>query len=92
MPRETLPDISSRQLLAVVAVAQYRSFIAAATALRMSQPAITRIIKQVEGVLGAPLFVRSTRQVSVTEFGKEFSALAERLVNDLKINLSICAA
>lgn len=82
------PNISSRQLRAVVAVAQYRSFIAAATALKLSQPAITRIIKQVEAELGAPLFVRSTRQVSATEFGNEFAALAERLVNDLSINVA----
>jgi DNA-binding transcriptional LysR family regulator len=88
MAQEPFPDISSRQLCAVVAVAQYRSFVAAASALKMSQPAITRIIKQVEAELGAPLFVRSTRHVSVTEFGKEFAALAERLLNDLKINIA----
>ena len=88
MPQEAFPDISSRQLRAVVAVAQYRSFIAAATALKLSQPAITRIIKQVEAELGAPLFVRSTRHVSVTEFGKEFAALAERLLIDLRINVA----
>jgi DNA-binding transcriptional LysR family regulator len=82
------PNISSRQLRAVVAVAQYRSFIAAATALKLSQPAITRTIKQVEAELGALLFVRSTRQVSVTEFGREFASLAERLVNDLNINVA----
>jgi DNA-binding transcriptional LysR family regulator len=88
MPQEALPDISSRQLRAVVAVAQYRSFIAAATALKLSQPAITRIVKQVEAELGAPLFVRSTRHVSATEFGKEFAALAERLLIDLRINVA----
>jgi DNA-binding transcriptional LysR family regulator len=88
MLQEAFPDISSRQLRAVVAVAQYRSFIAAATALKLSQPAITRTIKQVEAELGAPLFVRSTRHVSATEFGKEFAALAERLLIDLRINVA----
>lgn len=88
MAQDLFPNIGSRQLRAVVAVAQYRSFIAAATALKMSQPAITRIIKQVETELGAPLFVRSTRLVSVTELGKEFAALAERLVNDLRIGVA----
>lgn len=88
MPHQALPDIGPRQLLAVVAVAQYRSFVAAATALKMSQPAITRIIKQVEAELGAPLFTRSTRHVSVTEFGKEFAAFADRLLSDLKINIA----
>jgi DNA-binding transcriptional LysR family regulator len=88
MPLEAFPDLSSRQLRAVVAVAQYRSFVAAASALKMSQPAVTRIIKQVEAELGAQLFARSTRHVSVTEFGKEFTGLAERLLNDLRINVA----
>ncbi len=88
MAKEAFPSIGSRQLRAVVAVAQYRSFVAAASALKMSQPAITRIVKQVEAELDAPLFVRSTRHVSVTEFGKEFAALAERLLNDLRINVA----
>jgi DNA-binding transcriptional LysR family regulator len=88
MAQEAFPNISSRQLRAVVAVAQYRSFIAAAAALKISQPAITRIVKQVEAELGVPLFVRTTRLVSVTEFGKEFAALAERLVNELRINVA----
>src|SRR5262250_4032864 len=79
------PDVNSRQLRSVLAVAEYRSFIAAAAFLKTSQPALTRTIKQIEGALGASLFSRSTRQVSITEAGKEFAALAERLLNDLKI-------
>jgi Bacterial regulatory helix-turn-helix protein, lysR family len=59
MPQEALPDISSRQLRAVVAVAQYRSFIAAATALKLSQPAITRIIKLAVETLQDPFELRS---------------------------------
>jgi DNA-binding transcriptional LysR family regulator len=87
MRRETCPDLSARQLGAVLAVAEYRSFVAAANALKMSQPALTRTIKQVEAELGVPLFVRSTRQVSVTDAGKEFAAHAERLLNDLRISV-----
>jgi DNA-binding transcriptional LysR family regulator len=83
----SLPEVNSRQLRAVLAVAEYRSFIAAAAFLKTSQPALTRTIKQIEGALGASLFSRSTRQVSVTEAGKEFAALAERLLNDLKIGI-----
>jgi DNA-binding transcriptional LysR family regulator len=82
-----LPDLNSRQLRAVLAVAEYRSFIAAAAALHMSQPGLTRTIKQIEGTLGVALFSRTTRQVAVTAAGKEFTALAERLLNDLKIGV-----
>ena len=87
MQASSLPDVNSRQLRAVLAVAEYRSFIAAAAFLKTSQPALTRTIKQIEGALGASLFSRSTRQVSITEAGKEFAALAERLLNDLKIGV-----
>src|SRR5262245_66550722 len=55
--------------------------------MKTSQPALTRTIKQIEAILGASLFSRSTRQVSITEAGKEFAALAERLLNDLKIGI-----
>lgn len=87
MPASALADVNSRQLRAVLAIAEYRSFIAAAASLKTSQPALTRIIKQIEGTLGVSLFSRSTRQVSITEAGKVFIALAERLLNDLKIGI-----
>jgi DNA-binding transcriptional LysR family regulator len=85
MSRHVFPDLSSRQLQAVLALAKYRSFVAAASALKISQPALTRTIKLIEIELGVPLFSRSTRQVTVTDAGKEFAALAERLLNDLRI-------
>ena len=83
----SLPEVNSRQLRAVLAVAEYRSFIAAAAFLKTSQPALTRTIKQIESTVGASLFSRSTRQVSITGAGKEFAALAGRLLNDLKIGI-----
>ena len=85
MSRHAFPDLSSRQLQAVLALAKYRSFVAAASSLKISQPALTRPIKLIEAELGVPLFSRSTRQVTVTDAGKEFAALAERLLNDLRI-------
>lgn len=85
MSRHVFPDLSSRQLQAVLALATYRSFVAAASSLKISQPALTRTIKLIEVELGVPLFSRSTRQVTVTDAGKEFAALAERLLNDLRI-------
>src|SRR4029077_8623213 len=87
MARDTLPNLSSRQLYAVLAVAEYRSFVAAASFLNLSQPALTRTIQQVEAELGVQLFSRNTRQVSITDAGKEFVGLAERLLKDLKIGV-----
>src|SRR5690349_18874056 len=88
MPKPRLPDLSARQLRAVVAVAEYRSFIAAAAEMKTSQPALSRTIGQVERILGLALFSRSTRQVSVTPAGREFVALAERLLNEMRIGLN----
>src|SRR6478672_13626943 len=83
----SFPDVTARQLRAVLAVAEYRSFIAAAAFLKTSQPALTRTIKQIEDVLGVRLFDRSTRRVEITAAGKEFVAVAERMLNDLRISV-----
>jgi DNA-binding transcriptional LysR family regulator len=88
MRATTVPDLSARQLHAVLAVAEYNSFIAAAAYLKTSQPALSRTIKRVEEVLGVRLFDRSTRRVEITAAGKEFVAVAERMLNDLQISVS----
>lgn len=81
------PDLTSRQLQTILALAEYGSFIAAASLLKTSQPAVTRTVKHVEDVLGIKLFDRSTRSVQITAAGKEFVAVAARMLNDLQITL-----
>ena len=85
--RGTSPDIGSRQLEAVLALAEYGSFVAAAARLRLSQPALTRMVKQLEAELGVRLFDRSTRHVEITAAGRAFAAVAERMLNDLGITV-----
>jgi len=80
-------DLSTAQLRAVLAVAEHRSFIAAAASLHLSQPALTRTIKRVERAIGVELFSRTTRQVSITAAGAEFASMAERLLNDMRISV-----
>jgi DNA-binding transcriptional LysR family regulator len=87
MRRASLPDVSARQLEAVLALVEYGSFIAAAAYLRLSQPALTRIVKRLEASLGVRLFERSTRRVQVTAAGREFAAVAERMLADLGITV-----
>jgi DNA-binding transcriptional LysR family regulator len=79
------PDLGARQLAAVLAVAEHGSFVAAAAVLKTSQPALTRTIRRVEDVLGVGLFERTTRRVRLTRAGREFVAVAERILNDLRI-------
>jgi Bacterial regulatory helix-turn-helix protein, lysR family len=66
MDLSNIPDLGSRQLLAVLAIADYGSFIAAAAFLKTSQPALTRTIKRIEDVLDVRLFERTTRRVQLT--------------------------
>ena len=87
MRANQIPDISARQLAAVLAVAENRSFVAAAAQLHISQPALTRVIRRVEDVLGVRLFERTTRTVRLTEAGREFTAVARRISTDLRLTV-----
>jgi DNA-binding transcriptional LysR family regulator len=82
------PDLSVRELLSVCSVARSGSFMAAALALEVSQPALTRSVQRVEQVLGLELFRRTTRKVEITLAGTEFVAAAERVLGDLRISFA----
>jgi DNA-binding transcriptional LysR family regulator len=68
-------DIDTRLLRYFVAVAEEGSLTRAADRLFVSQPALTKQIKQLEALLGTRLFTRSRAGMSLTEPGL---ALAER--------------
>jgi LysR family carnitine catabolism transcriptional activator len=78
-----VPDLSTRHLTAIVALARSGKFVAAAADLGISQPSLSRIIQQAERELGAVLFVRATRRVSQTAAGREFVPVAERMLGEL---------
>jgi DNA-binding transcriptional LysR family regulator len=82
-----VPDIRSRELLTVVALAEYGSFVAAAAHLKTSQPALTRTVKRIERILGVTLFARNTRHVEITAAGREFVAVADRVLTDLQLTV-----
>jgi len=79
------PNLSVKHLRAIVALARFGSFIAAASFLRISQPGLSRIIQQAEEMLGVALFTRGTRSVQQTAAGSEFVQIAERLLNELQL-------
>ncbi|MEU4578353.1 LysR family transcriptional regulator [Nonomuraea sp. NPDC023979] len=68
-------DVDTRLLRYFVAVAEEGSLTRASARLYVSQPALTKQIKQLEALLGAELFHRSRAGMSLTEAGL---ALAER--------------
>ena len=80
-------DLSIRHLRALVAVAEYRNFAAAATDLGISQPTLTRTVRKAEDMLGVTLFTRTTRRVALTAAGREFMPMAERLLSDLGLGI-----
>ena len=66
-----------------VAVAELGSFHAAADALHLSQPALTRRIQKLEATLGVQLIDRDTRQLRLSSVGREFFFKAKRVLDDL---------
>ena len=59
-----------RHLRAFVTVAEERSFTRASQRLHLSQPPLTRQIRQLEGELGVTLFVRHRTGVELTREGR----------------------
>lgn len=74
-----------RHIRAFLNVARYRSFTRAAKELHLSQPALTMAVRQLEDFVGASLFDRTTRMVSLTPEGTDFLPTAERLIADFDL-------
>lgn len=66
-----------------VAVAEERSFAAAARRLALSPPAVTRAVAGLEARLRVKLLTRTTRYVRVTDLGAQYLADARRLLDEL---------
>lgn len=64
------------QLPVFLAVAEHRSFTAAARSLRMSTSAVSQAVLKLEKELGVVLLVRTTRSVSMTDAGTRLVAEA----------------
>src|SRR3954468_5443008 len=70
-------------LRAFVTVAHQQSFAAAAKALHLSQPALSRRISKLEEQLGVRLLDRTTRSVELTLLGRRFLQEIGALVDDM---------
>ena len=69
-----------RVLRYFLAVAREQSFSAAAERLFLSQPTLSRQLKELEDELGKPLFIRSNKGVTLTEEGMILRKRAEEIV------------
>lgn len=77
-------DYSLRELECFIAVAEELSFTRAAVKLRLAQPPLSRHVRALEEKLGAPLFERAARRVTLTAAGALFYAETRLLLPQLR--------
>lgn len=69
------------QLRVFLTVARLESFSAAATALGMSQPSVSELIRRLEDVYGMQLFVRGPRRLTISSAGETLLPFAQQAVD-----------
>lgn len=77
-----LMRLRTRQLLLAAALGRERHLGRAAAELGISQPAATRLLKELEETLGARLFERNARGMSPTAAGEVLVRYARQTLND----------
>ncbi|WP_188456604.1 LysR family transcriptional regulator [Virgibacillus oceani] len=70
-----------RQIEYFAEVAKQLNFTKAAQALHISQPSLSKTIKNLETELGAPLFYRGANQLDLTDAGKAFLINAKNVLD-----------
>lgn len=83
-PSTPLWDLNLKHLQAFLAVADTLSFTSAADQLGSNQPTLTRSVQRLEEQLGVPLFLRTTRQVSLSPAGARLRDRLQELLPRLK--------
>jgi DNA-binding transcriptional LysR family regulator len=73
-----------RELETFVAVAEEGAFNGAARRLKLSPPAVTRLVTGLEERLGVQLFTRTTRRVALTEAGARLREDAQRILAEVE--------
>ncbi len=76
--------LTLRQLEILDAVARCGSFSAASAELHLSQPAVSMQIKQLEGILGLPLFEHMGKQIHLTEAGRDTLQAGRIIAHELE--------
>jgi DNA-binding transcriptional LysR family regulator len=75
-----MKNATLRQLRIFASVAKHSSFIRAAEELKLTAPAVSMQIKELEREVGLPLFDRTSRQVSLTMIGEYVLAHTRRVL------------
>ena len=77
-------QIKFHQIRAFVEVARQGSIRGASRTLNLSQPALTKSIKELEEGMAAQLFVRRSKGVALTECGEGFYQRARLILEELR--------
>lgn len=72
------------QLRAIVAICESGSIQEASRLLHISQPALSKGIKELEAELGVPLLVRSNRGITATEYGERLVRRARLILEEVR--------
>lgn len=75
-------NLSPRQLRVFVSLAQSLSFSRTASLFFVSQPTLSKTVREIEEAMGVRLFERTTRSVSLTVDGAALLAVARRVVTE----------
>ena len=78
-----MPNLTARQLHAIVTVAERQNISHAAIALEISQPSLSRLISRLEGDLDTELFIRDGRGVTATLAGERLVSHAVEALRHL---------
>lgn len=73
-----------RHLVLITTIAEQGTLVGAAQALHVTQPVVTRALREVEDVLGVALFTRGPRGVRPTVFGELLLEHARAVLNNLR--------
>lgn len=84
--RSTLLDgrLKFRHLLLVDAISRHGTLVMAAEELRITQPAATRTLRELEQMLGVTLFERHARGLAPTPFSEAFSTHARAVLAQIR--------
>jgi DNA-binding transcriptional LysR family regulator len=82
-------DIDLQDLEALLVLAETLHFGRAADRLHVSQPALSKRIRRMEGSIGGPLLVRGYRDVQLTEAGRLLASRSRHLIAEASATLAL---